>query len=118
MATTTDPVEALAATVNRLYDLSASSQVSAGQQAELAGQADNLADELGRLVEEQLDATAPEYHAVMVNLTNTTNALNQAEAKIDGLVSGVNAAADVAAAIGGLIQQVGALGTAAAKLAA
>jgi hypothetical protein len=118
MATTTDPVEDLAATVNRLYNLSASNQVSPDQQTKLAQQADNLADELGRLVQEQLDATSAAYSPLMVSLTQTTNALNQAEAKIQGIVSRVNTAADVAAAIDGLIQQAITLGTSVAKLAA
>ena len=116
MATTTDPVEALASTVNRLYDLSASKDVSADQKAKLAQKADGLSDELGRLVQQQLDATAPEYHQLMVSLTNTTNALNQAESKIQRLVSGVNAAADIATAIDGLIQQAVTLASSVAKL--
>lgn len=117
MATTTDPVEALAATVNRLYDLSGSDGIEANQQKQLAQQADSLSDELSRLVGEQLDATSAVYHPLMLSLTETTNALNQAEAKIQGLVSKVNGIADVAAAVDDLIKQATALATSAAKLA-
>ena len=118
MATTTDPVEALSAVVNRLYDLSASSQVTPAQKTQLAAQADELSDELSRLVQEQLDATDAAYQSVMVDLTHTTNALNQAEAKIQGLVADVNGAAEVAASVDNLIQQAVALGQTVAKVAA
>jgi hypothetical protein len=117
MATQTDPVEQLAAIVNRLYALAGSDGVSPAQKVSLSQQADALADELGRLVQLQLDQTAAQYTPLMNALSSTTDALNQAEAKIDAAVANIAAAAAVAASIDGLVQQAVALGTSAAKFA-
>jgi len=118
MATQTDPVEALAAVVTRLYDLAGNAGVSAAQQQALLTQAHDLRGDLVALVELQLNASDNEYNAMMASLSSITTALNQAEQKIQNLAADVNALADITAAINNLLTQAIQLGTTAAALAA
>lgn len=118
MATQSDPVAALAAVINHLYDLSGNLNISDPQQQQLVTQAHDLRDDLVALVEVQLDATDSTYKDMMTSLNNVTNAINQAEQKIQALINKVASAADVAAAVDALVSQTIQLGTTAAKLAA
>ena len=115
MATQTDPVSTLAATVNRLYDLAGNASLNSIQQQQLLAQAHGLRGDLIVLVEQQLAASDAGYSGLMKNLGSVTDALNRAEQTIQDMVNKISDAADVAAAVDGLVQQAIALGTTLAK---
>jgi len=116
MATQADPVQALAAVVNQLYDLSSNASISAAQQQQLLAQAHDLRGDLVALVELQLSAADAGYQNLMQNLNNVTNVLNQAEQKIQDVINKIAGVADVTAAIDNLLNEAIQLGTTAAKL--
>ena len=116
MATQTDPVQALAAVVNRLYDLSGNASLGSMQQQQLLAQAHDLRGDLVALVELQLSATDAGYQQLMQNLNNVTNALNELEQKVQDLINKVAGVADVAAAVDNLLNKAIQLGATAAKL--
>ncbi len=72
MATQTDPVEALAAAVNRLYDMSGNAGISPAQQQQLLTQAHSLRGDLVALVELQFNKTDAGYQQLMQNLNDVT----------------------------------------------
>jgi ABC-type transporter Mla subunit MlaD len=115
MATQTDTVATLAAVVNQLYDMSGNASVGSSQQQQLLAQAHDLRGDLVALVELQLTASAPGYQNLVQSLNSVTQALNQAEQKIQGMINNISSAADVASAIDGLVQQAVQLGTTLAK---
>ena len=118
MATQTDPVQALAATVNRLYDMSGNANISAAQRQQLRTQAHDLRGDLVALVELQLSATSAEYQNLMQNLNDVTDALNESEQKVQDLINNIAGVADVAGAVDNLLNEAIQLGATAAKLSA
>ena len=116
MATQTDPVQALAAAVNRLYDVSSNAAISAAQQQQLLAQAHDLRGDLIALVQLQLSAADAGYQNLMQNLNNVTKALDEAEQKVQDMINKIAGVADVAAAVDNLLQEAIQLGTTAAKL--
>jgi hypothetical protein len=117
MATQTDPVQQLAAIINRLYDLSNDPNVPQAQQQAITLQAHNLRGYLVELVSLKLNATDAAYQGMMTNVTNVTAALNSAEQTIQGYVTAVATAAQIVAAVNNLVQQAVQLGITAGKLA-
>ena len=115
MATQTDPVSALAATVNRLYDLAGNASLNSTQQQQLLTQAHDLRGDLIAMVQMQLSASAAGYQDLVKNLSSVTKALDEAEESIKDLVDKVSGVADVAAAVDGLVQQAVQLAATAAK---
>ena len=118
MATQTDPVEALAAAVNRLYDMSGNAALSDAQKQELRTQAHDLRGDLIALVQVQLSAADAEYQNLMQKLNSVTDALNEAEQKVQDLINKIAGVADVTAAVDDLLKEAIQLGTTAAKLTA
>ena len=116
MATQTDPVQALAAVVNRLYDMSGNGAISPAQQQQLLAQAHDLRGDLIALVELQLNAADAGYQNLMQNLNNVTNALNEAEQKVQDLINKIAGVADVTAAVDNLLNEAIQLATTAAKM--
>jgi ABC-type transporter Mla subunit MlaD len=116
MATQTDPVQTLAAAVNRLYDMSGNTGISAAQQQQLLTQAHSLRGDLVALVQLQFDATDAGYQQLMQNLNNVTDALNESEQKVQDLINKIAEVVDVAAAVDNLLNEAIQLGTTAAKL--
>ena len=117
MATQPDPVQQLAGVINRLYDLSNNSNVTAAQQQQLTLQAHDLRGDLIELVTLQLNSTAPLYQSLMTNVASVTTGLNNAEQTIQDLVGEISGAAEVTAAINNVVQQAVQLAATAAKLA-
>jgi len=116
MATQTDPVEALAAAVNRLYDMSGNAAISAAQQQQLLAQAHDLRGDLIALVELQLSAADAGYQQLMQNLNKVTDALDEAEQKMQDMINKLAGVAEVTAAVDNLLQEAIQLGTTAAKV--
>jgi hypothetical protein len=118
MATQTDPVAQLAATINGFCNLSNDPSVPTAQQQQLLQQVHNLSGDLIKLVTQQLDDTDAEYKQYMTTLGTVTAALTAAETQIQKFVAGVSAVADVTAAVNNLITQGIQLAGIAAKYAA
>ena len=118
MATQTDPVQTLAAAVNRLYDMSGNAGISPEQQQRLLAQAHSLRGDLIALVQVQFNASDAGYQNLMQNLKNVTDALNESEQKVQDMIDKVAGVAEVAGAVDNLLNEAIQLGTTAAKMSA
>jgi hypothetical protein len=115
----TDAIAQLAATINRLSNLSNDPSVQGTpQQQKILDQVHSLSGDLLKLLTQQLEASDAGYDGLMKDLASVTDALNQAEAAIEDIVTTTEGAAAVASAIDQVIQQGVQLVASAAKFAA